>query len=404
MTFCFFLKILTECSLFFLFANVPLSLSLAGVESIIPALICAAAGTLGYVLNGRGSHYQNLSILLLPGVLLYAHSFGQLIALLLPALYVALVIWRQNYFIDRSSQQDFFRIGGFLACLLSIPFVLLMKYNHMALFLTVFLLGSILLLRSLRQDPEVLKQPRYRLMNGLGVLVLVLLALILGSETALNLASSVLGFLYDLLITPIAYLLSWLVTIGARLFIAIFRFFFPNYEVNWAGLKILTDAMGNHEPTMVEESAEAAGLSPAVVMAGRVVVALLGLGLLLWFFFTHSHKGRNQSPAAPSQYRSVAGSDARPPEKIFADRFPPREPRAAVRYYYRNFLRLCGRSFPAYYNSLQVQNSTEEDFDPETLSSIRQTYIRARYSPAPVEKEDVARIREDVKKLRQKQD
>ena len=40
-------------------------------------------------------------------------------------------------------------------------------------------------------------------------------------------------------------------------------------------------------------------------------------------------------------------------------------------------------------------------FEKETLKSMRKTYIRARYSPEQITQEDVASIKDDVKKLKE---
>ena len=120
------------------------------------------------------------------------------------------------------------------------------------------------------------------------------------------------------------------------------------------------------------------GVDPGLA---HVVQTLFTLALLVaaFFFFRRLlSKNSNNSPEPPGQItRSPLHKNtaAKPP----ADRFPPKEPRAAVRYYYRRFLRLCmdlGLPLLPSINSSQVLSQMEPLLPKEELLDLRQVYIK----------------------------
>ena len=87
------------------------------------------------------------------------------------------------------------------------------------------------------------------------------------------------------------------------------------------------------------------------------------------------------------------------------DILPPREPRAAVRFYYRRFLQLCKKldyKFPPSFTSQMIAHRVSRRFGDSEVQSIRRTYINARYSDKEVTAQDVAAIKEQVNKLRER--
>ena len=93
-----------------------------------------------------------------------------------------------------------------------------------------------------------------------------------------------------------------------------------------------------------------------------------------------------------------------------ADLFPPSEPRKAVRYYYRCFLRTCqkmGVFFPSSADSQTIEQQSQKFFRPESLGQLRQVrrvYIKARYSDDPVQEQDVQQIKSAYEYLKDEQE
>ncbi len=399
MTLCYFLKLLSELSLLFVVADCFLSVAAVGVESLIPAVFFAAVGAVAYWMDEKHSNKTKflLPLLLIP-MFLFGESFGTYLAIGLGALYVGLMIWQKRYYMDHDSQSDFFRIGMFAAGGLSIPFVLLMKIDFIAPFVLLYLMSGIFGLRLMRQDAAIFNETRFRVLNLLSVAGIVLLAVLISSDWFLGLAGIILGKIYDVLVIPIFYVIY---TCGYALYYLFIEIIFAG------GYGDTTKKLNFGDMSMPDEMKDALLGEEQVngepfLMLLKGVFLIVGILLVLLLVYRNS-KSRNSRSKDSAREARTSVTMIRPEEKIYADHIAPREPRAAVRYHYRNFLRLClslGQEFPRHYTSQHIENMTIGDFDKETLKSMRKTYIRARYSEHDITKDDVSSIKAQVKKLK----
>ena len=399
MILCYFLKLLSEISLLFVVADCFLSVAAVGVESLIPAVICAAVGALAYWMDEKhGNKTKFLLPLLLIPVLLYGETFGTYLAIGLAALYVGLMIWQKRYYMDHDSQAEFFRTGIFIVGCLSVPFILLMKLNYIGPFILLYLMSSIFMLRLLRQDAAIFNETRFRVINLLTVSAIVLLTVFISSDWFLGMAGMVLGKIYDILVIPIFYTIY---TFGYALYYLVVEILLPK------GFGDTTKKLNFGDMGMPDEMKEALLGEEQVngepfMMLLKGVFLIVGVILVLLLVYRNS-KSRNSRSNGGAREARTSVSMIRPEEKIYSDHIAPREPRAAVRYHYRNFLRLCqsmGQEFPRHYTSLHIENMVSTKFDKETLRSMRQTYIRARYSEQDITKDDVSSMKAQVKKLK----
>ena len=138
-----------------------------------------------------------------------------------------------------------------------------------------------------------------------------------------------------------------------------------------------------------------------------LVISIAGLILLVRLIKRNRH--RFQPSNAKEIRTTVSGSryfEAAAP----ADLFPPSEPRKAVRYYYRCFLRTCqkmGVFFPSSADSQTIEQQSQKFFRPESLGQLRQVrrvYIKARYSDDPVQEQDVQQIKAAYEYLKDEQE
>ena len=104
-------------------------------------------------------------------------------------------------------------------------------------------------------------------------------------------------------------------------------------------------------------------------------------------------------PAQPVSERSVGRAESarfyRPPGRG--------TPRETVRYYYYKFLLLCrsrGLLFRPSDTSQRIAQQARESFSPEALEALREEYIRARYSLAPVDRAAARRAQQLYRRLR----
>ena len=399
MTLCYFLKLLSELSLLFVVADCFLSVAAVGVESLIPAVFFAAVGAVAYWMDEKHSNKTKflLPLLLIP-IFLFGESFGTYLAIGLGALYVGLMIWQKRYYMDYDSQSDFFRIGMFAAGGLSIPFVLLMKIDFIAPFVLLYLMSGIFGLRLMRQDAAIFNETRFRVLNLLSVVGIVLLAVLISSDWFLAAAGFVLGKIYDVLVVPIFYVIY---ACGYALYYLFIEIIFAG------GYGDTTKKLNFGDMSMPDEMKDALLGEEQVngepfLMLLKGVFLIVGILLVLLLVYRNS-KSRNSRSKDSAREARTSVTMIRPEEKIYADHIAPREPRAAVRYHYRNFLRLClslGQEFPRHYTSQHIENMTIGNFDKETLKSMRKTYIRARYSEHDITKDDVSSIKAQVKKLK----
>ena len=400
MTLCFFLKILGELSLYFCIANAILSIALIGVESVLPLFILSAVAAAAHYMDEKHSKYRFFLIPLLATLLLLGSGFGYCLTVGLPALYIALTIIGQRYYIDHDTQADQFRTGIAVIVCFSIVFVLVLGLDHIVPFAMIFLIANIFMLRLLRQDAEIFNETKFRVMNLLTVGATLLAAVIITSKPALML----LGKFYDFILTllqPVLYLfvyggygLYWVLT----WIIATVRSLMSGESVDQnqlleSGMELLPEGF---EPDYL-------GTSPDFVRLVQGAIVVIGV-LLVVLYFLGNRRGRNKrSEGSIREVRSSVTNYRPDEEKIYADHFPPREPRAAVRYYYRNFLRICqnlGHEFPRHFTSKHIENTISYHFEKEPLQRMRDTYIRARYSEQEITKEDVKQIKEQVKLLK----
>ena len=399
MTLCYFLKLLSELSLLFVVADCFLSVAAVGVESLIPAVFFAAVGAVAYWMDEKHSNKTKflLPLLLIP-MFLFGESFGTYLAIGLGALYVGLMIWQKRYYMDHDSQSDFFRIGMFAVGALSVPFVLLMKIDFIAPFVLLYLMSGIFGLRLMRQDAAIFNETRFRVLNLLSVAGIVLLAVLISSDWFLGLAGMILGKIYDVLVIPIFYVIY---TCGYALYYLFIEIIFAG------GYGDTTKKLNFGDMSMPDEMKDALLGEEQVngepfLMLLKGVFLIVGILLVLLLVYRNS-KSRNSRSKDSAREARTSVTMIRPEEKIYADHIAPREPRAAVRYHYRNFLRLClslGQEFPRHYTSQHIENMTIGNFDKETLKSMRKTYIRARYSEHDITKDDVSSIKAQVKKLK----
>ena len=399
MTLCYFLKLLSELSLLFVVADCFLSVAAVGVESLIPAVFFAAVGAVAYWMDEKHSNKTKflLPLLLIP-MFLFGESFGTYLAIGLGALYVGLMIWQKRYYMDHDSQSDFFRIGMFAVGALSVPFVLLMKIDFIAPFVLLYLMSGIFGLRLMRQDAAIFNETRFRVLNLLSVAGIVLLAVLISSDWFLGLAGMILGKIYDVLVIPIFYVIY---ACGYALYYLFIEIIFAG------GYGDTTKKLNFGDMSMPDEMKDALLGEEQVngepfLMLLKGVFLIVGILLVLLLVYRNS-KSRNSRSKDSAREARTSVTMIRPEEKIYADHIAPREPRAAVRYHYRNFLRLClslGQEFPRHYTSQHIENMTIGNFDKETLKSMRKTYIRARYSEHDITKDDVSSIKAQVKKLK----
>ena len=397
MSLCYFLKLLSEISLYFVIANGILSIALMESSNLLPMVICALVGGIAYAMDDKYRKYRFAVLPLLLAVFLFADSLAGAFILALPALFVGLCVVDRRYYIEHETFSDFFRLGMYIGAFGAAVVGLVLGQTSVFSYIVVFLCSGIMALNLLRQDSEVFKQTKFRLLNLAAIAGVLLIALLISSDVFLGTVGAILDAIWSVLLKPVFYVLS---VFGYGAIYLIYNFF-SLFRHN-STKELNTSSIQEAEKMAKDLIVDSGGNSPFVTFLLGVLV-ILALALLI-LYFMNTRKGRNKR--SKDEVREIRRhvSNFRPEEKVPSDLFPPREPRAAVRYYYRSFLRLClktGQEFPSHYNSQWIENSVSDKFREEHLKKMRATYIRARYSKHSVTKEDVSTMKKQVKALQE---
>ena len=401
-------KLLCDFSFYFIFAHY--FASFTGVHyALFPTLAAlTAAGTLSALLEKKGS------LRLVPAVaafalLLQVGSLLDLIVLLPPLLYLWSLCQKQRYWPDPDEYKDVFSIQW--KALLTLPVILLLNMDLTAMQrnclpqLVLFLSTAVLSLRMMRHSPSVLSMPRFQMQNALTVALVALVAWGFSSNLFFAAIGALLGGIKALL-APIIEVLVWGIANGVGLLMRV-----AVYLINLIRKAIKTENQEQPEIKLPENLKDELALENQVppdsetfarVVSTIVAIVLLILAYLIFKKMMGRRKPREEAGAF------YAGGMAEPLEK--REREPllaPRDPRAAVRWHYRKFLRYCqSKNLPLtrFMNSTDVNNlahkeavANHKDTDP-----LRDLYVAARYSENPVTEADAKQAKELVKRIQER--
>ncbi len=225
----------------------------------------------------------------------------------------------------------------------------------------------ILLNRSLRHEPSVYRTLRFQAVNLIGLAAVGFAALLLGSETFLNLVGTGLGWFYNTLIAPLLMGIIYL-------FIQLIK-----------GIAWLFSFIKLKDPENKDvQDIKLDGLSPELdLIQGEEAVGIRFLNALLiiaaaaaaFFLLRALARGLRKAKQAGSVQAVTLRSGA---EEAVAPRGPVRR----IREIYRRFLHLCLRRKVAIARSdtsLDVQRKSEGLFEEADSAALRRLYLKARY-------------------------
>lgn len=404
MILCYFLKLLSECALYFAAANCLIAIAMVEIDSFVPAILCAAVGALAYWMEEKYSKYRYLVLPLLVGVFLFAKGIGTAMVLFLPVLYVVLSVKDKRYFVDAEKQANLFRFGLAGAFVLYFMFALVIGVRWVVPFILLFLFVNMFLMRLLRQNPAYLNDKRFLLTNAAHLGIALAVTALLTTDTVVQFIKNILTQLYHSLFAPLLEGLTTVLFLAGRLlYVFFFEILQPEIQHKKHRSPNLTqDNWLNEE--IIAPLEEQLGMDSLVVTVVQVLLLLIGIVLVV-LYVKKLRRGKNSSEIGTIQEKRRAVTERRPEEEKFQlDLVAPKDPRAAVRYYYRKFLQLCRKleyQFPLSFTSEQIQNSVSKELGAESAKKIRETYIRARYSNEKIEAEEVSAMKEEVNKLRE---
>lgn len=404
MILCYFLKLLSECSLYFVLANCFLSIAFTGINSLIPAILCALCGCCAFRLNQtkkKGLRYLALPLLLLNGF--FVQGIGTAMVLFLPCFYLFMLIKEEHFFLDSEQQAFVFRWGLVASFLCFFLFGSFIGLHWVVPFILTFLFSSSFLMRLLRQNQSTLQDKRYLLHTAFQLGATLAAAALLTTETVLQQLQRLWAWFYSLLLEPISFYFAVALTYIGTAVDGLFQSVFTGIKhKEWHYQGGVHHRW--HDEVFYQEIQESMSQeSPAVIFL-QICCLIIGICVVLAIIRWRRKGEKLHRQTAVKETRrtlEVQKKEEKPP----MDLLPPKEPRLAVRYYYRRFLYLCKKleyQFPVSFTSQKIEESVRRQFGADSPHAIRQTYIRARYSNEEVSEADVALMKEQVNRLREK--
>lgn len=380
----FFLKMISEFSFYFIPANY-LARQLGGQGVPLPlCLVPALAVGICQILYRKQSRWERAPLLLCLPALFFLHHAGDWGIYLFGCLYGALTVRRRFYFQSHETAADNFeRCSAILVfvmpalCVASGGAEELMRAVPLAL---VFLGASVLQTRMLRHDNATIESPAFLLRNAAALGALTLLGGLVSTPAFRALSRNVFSFLWNLIVVNLAQLLAYGVVAVAWVLGKIYSLFRPDFSPTLPeqGEIKLSFGLSGLE---YEEVGRAPLWVQVLLIGGIVLLAAALMGYILYRL-----AGRRQPPdrnAAFQDRRERLETRQKPPRREI---FPPRDPRRAVRYYYRKFLqdaRSRGVVLTPDCTTQDICRRAASIYDLQALENLRGCYLLARYNDSP---------------------
>ena len=402
MNLAFFLKILTDLCYYGMFAAFFASFyGLTG--SILPQIaLIALAAALSRTLWQKHPSARFLPLLLcLPAFLLPTSTAG-LVILAPAALYTLWTVWSGRFHLTYYAAADQFLLALKLLALPALMTVALMQLQRAEQFslpyLLVFLLGSVLLLRMVRHDEDTLRQPRFRLMNGLSMTALCALCLFLSSPWFRAAVGLVLKGCWRVFSLPILLIA---IVFGGALALFFDAIMPDDFHFDPVQLEGMFPEIGEEEKEVMEEVAGNPELAEKVTYVFSAIGIVLAVLLIVLLFRWLAAKRRGIPSSSGDEVR-YAASPLTPREKALT-RLNARTPDLQVRYWYQQLLRKTrqegGELHPAMNTRQQQDVETEVFKEAGLVSRLRSLYLPARYKGQATE-QDAREAKELYQKIK----
>jgi len=370
------LRILVDLGFYYSIAGF-VAAAFGGSGALAAAVLQAACYALSSVFT-KNRALQLLSLLPMAlGWILCRHT-ADAILILPAALYVIMLVKNRDYSQNQSRQQRLFSVY-WKVLLASIPIALLIGGSRFLTSVTLpygilTLTCSVLLMRSLRHNPQVYCQRSYQLTNLSIVGAVLLFAAFLGSDFFLNCCKAALGAFYRTLILPILNLVAELIVLLMQAVGYLIRKLDLKLPFKDGKINLNTEALS---PSLQEDAA-LIDTNETLRNLGITLLVIAAAVVLVLFFRWLSRKRYSNPIVNAFQGEKVDGFRS----KTAAEKDPSAV--RSIRLQYRKFLKLC-----ANYGVLPERSSTSRDIDArarqysalqQISGPIRQIYIRARYA------------------------
>jgi hypothetical protein len=327
----------------------------------------------------------------LPAILLLLSPTVWQIVQYLPAwIYSCFIIWSERVAVTYREFEDHFAFTGKLHLLLifgvlsfgRIPGALAGAIPYLAL----YILSGVYLMRILREEGKL----------STGRNAAVLLALLFGAVVvtvfrAPQLFITAVGFLYRNVVVWVFTGLAAIIAVLGYAVYFVFAAFISLFSKKAVPLNLNLGAIA--QDILGEDFVSAQ--SASLVWLKAVLLTLLAIAIALTLFLIFRRLlGSKPSAGKESAYRVEQERLDKGAHNKTGGRFRPKEPRLAVRWYYKKYLKegvSRGAQLSPSDTSKSVQLQYERFFTGNASDRLRDVYIKARYAELyPVQSHDVA--------------
>lgn len=307
-------------------------------------------------------------------------------------IYVNKSIGKGNYdHFSRRLRTSFVVIAGITVFVLALNF-LRNAIMPGVVFTVIYLLSSIMLVRSLRHIESGMDMKKLNRINLKYLGIIAALSIIMTIDSIRNAVVFIFSKIYEVIIDGLL----------AILLIPI-RFLFMLVEnlIEWlAGRELVEVEFGTQEMEFGENGVDYRDLIQSEVVK-EIVFSVLSLAvfiLIIYIIYKILSKigNRGHEGLEYQEEREYIKTDKRKKNRFF-ERYP-KELKEQVRYYYRKYLRALTKKkveIKSSDTSLDIKETSKETFKNE--DKIREIYIKARYSNDDIKDEDVGIIKRAYK-------
>jgi len=389
----FLLQTICDLAVYMMFASMILQIVFeVGAPSLMPLLILSAVASFSFLLFKVRPWLRLLPILLLPLCFFWMRNMASVVLLSLPCAYTVLIIILKRFTVESENQRWRTKL---YARFVFLPLMSIFIFGYEAVvsfyyfhYLFIYLGCAIGIIRLSRSGGKNASNTKFILINTGAVIGCLALLSVLGMPQT-----------FGVVLRGVRYLLMSLRNMLS-----------PRDE-------LVANNDGVEYGILPEEEFE---LEPVTMISGPAVLILIGAVLLAVFVFflvsdlrkrnrdglkgTGRSKRRKHKAAGVSEVRgsaAPASRETRPGGK--QGFFAPKDPRMAVRHHYRQFLKMCakkGRPPETGDTSKDVNIKNRGNFSGGGMHSLRELYIKARYSAHEIGKSESAESGELVKNLR----
>lgn len=271
-------------------------------------------------------------------------------------------------------------------------------------FLIIYLITSVILLRSLRSSALTKKRKYVNASNFIYCVLIVFISFILGTEKLRVYALHAIGKAYIIVMSFFIFLFSHV--LGFAGFLLEYFFEALKWLMSKGSSKAFLDNLKNSN-SGDSENPFRNHIGKALINSSvfHVITEILLLIIVLYAIYRIFYK-RISSKKYEDQFtenKDFVIFDKKDKKNNSRKFYKPDTYKDYIRHYYLKFLRLadkCNSGITKSDTTLDINKKARANFNKDTLEDIRNIYIEARYSNKDMTGNDADRVRKFYKKLR----